>query len=91
MHLFDPPVMGTARWKGGAGNRGRPLWIGGRGFNTTLGGGSGRSRTGRLYRRAFGEDAGAARDCGAANKLARIVFAMMKTGESFRTEMFAKA
>ena len=26
-----------------------------------------------------------------ANKLARIVFAMMKTGESFRTEMFAKA
>jgi hypothetical protein len=26
-----------------------------------------------------------------ANKLARIVFAMMKTGESFRSEMFAKA
>lgn len=26
-----------------------------------------------------------------ANKLARIVFAIMKTGESFRTEMFAKA
>lgn len=26
-----------------------------------------------------------------ANKLARIVFAMMKTGESFRPEMFAKA
>jgi transposase len=26
-----------------------------------------------------------------ANKLARIIWAMMKTGESFRTEMFAKA
>ncbi|MGH6853098.1 MAG: hypothetical protein ACREDJ_07900 [Methylocella sp.] len=26
-----------------------------------------------------------------ANKLARIVFAMMKSGESFRAEMFAKA
>ena len=26
-----------------------------------------------------------------ANKLARILWAMMKTGESFRTEMFAKA
>ncbi|MBU3888508.1 hypothetical protein [Methylosinus sp. KRF6] len=26
-----------------------------------------------------------------ANKLARIVRAMMKTGESFRAEMFAKA
>jgi transposase len=26
-----------------------------------------------------------------ANKLARIVFAMMKTGESFRADMFAKA
>lgn len=26
-----------------------------------------------------------------ANKLARIVFAMMKTGERFRAEMFAKA
>ena len=26
-----------------------------------------------------------------ANKLARIVFAMMKTGEGFRAEMFAKA
>ena len=26
-----------------------------------------------------------------ANKLARIVWAMMKTGEAFRTEMFAKA
>ncbi len=26
-----------------------------------------------------------------ANKLARMVWAMMKTGESFRTELFAKA
>lgn len=26
-----------------------------------------------------------------ANKLARTLWAMMKTGESFRTEMFAKA
>jgi transposase len=26
-----------------------------------------------------------------ANKLARIIWAMMKTGECFRTEMFAKA
>ena len=26
-----------------------------------------------------------------ANKLARILWAMMKTGECFRTEMFAKA
>jgi transposase len=26
-----------------------------------------------------------------ANKLALIVFAMMKTGESFRTEKFARA
>jgi transposase len=26
-----------------------------------------------------------------ANKLARIVFAMIKTGESFRSEIFAKA
>jgi len=26
-----------------------------------------------------------------ANKLARIIWAMMKTGESFRTEMFMKA
>ncbi|MGA8172475.1 MAG: hypothetical protein WB816_16815 [Methylocystis sp.] len=26
-----------------------------------------------------------------ANKLARIVWAMMKTGECFRAEMFAKA
>ncbi|MGH6820858.1 MAG: IS110 family transposase, partial [Methylocella sp.] len=26
-----------------------------------------------------------------ANKLARILFAMIKTGESFRAEMFAKA
>jgi len=26
-----------------------------------------------------------------ANKLARIIWAMMKTGEGFRNEMFAKA
>ena len=26
-----------------------------------------------------------------ANKLARILWAMMKTGENFRAEMFAKA
>ena len=35
-------VVGTARWKGDAGNRGRPVWIGGCGFNIAVGCGSGR-------------------------------------------------
>src|ERR1700724_62348 len=43
--VWSTGVMGTARWKGDAGNRGRPVWIGGRGFNTALGGGLGGRRT----------------------------------------------
>ena len=44
--VWSAGVMGTARWKGDAGNRGRPDWIEVRGFNTSFGGGSGGSRTG---------------------------------------------
>ena len=39
-------VMDAARWNGDAGNRGNPSEVGGRGFNTALGGGPGGSRTG---------------------------------------------
>ena len=35
-------VLDTARWKGDAGNRGRPVRVGGRGFNIAHGGGLGR-------------------------------------------------
>ena len=48
--VWSAGVMGTARWKGDAGNRGRPVWIEGRGFNTAFGGGSGGSRTGSYDR-----------------------------------------
>ena len=34
--VWSTGVMGTARWKGDAGNRGRPVRIGGRGFNIAL-------------------------------------------------------
>ena len=38
MHPFQfIGVMGTARWKGDAGNRGRPVRVGDRGFNTAYG------------------------------------------------------
>ena len=47
MHLDrSAGVMGTARWKGDAGNRGRPVRVGGCGFNIAVGDGSGGSRTG---------------------------------------------
>ena len=39
-------VVGTARWKGGSGNRGRPVWCEGSGLNVASGGGTGGSRTG---------------------------------------------
>ena len=32
-------VVDTARWKGGSGNRGRPVWHEGSGLNVALGGG----------------------------------------------------
>ena len=35
-------VMGAARWKGEAGNRGRPVLVGGRGFDIASGDGPGR-------------------------------------------------
>ncbi|MBT1516858.1 hypothetical protein KIP88_41385 [Bradyrhizobium sp. SRL28] len=38
----------------------------------------------------LGEKAGAACDRRPCQQLARIIWAMMKTGECFRTEMFAK-
>src|SRR4051794_5989991 len=39
-------VVGTARWKGGSGNRGRPVWHEGSGLNVALGGGASGIRTG---------------------------------------------
>ena len=51
MHLFGSAgVLDTARWKGDAGNRGRPVQIEGRGFNIAYGGGSGGCRTGSYDR-----------------------------------------
>jgi hypothetical protein len=46
-------VLDTARWNGDAGNRGRPVQTGGRGFNIAHGGGSGGSRTGSYDRRGW--------------------------------------
>jgi len=40
--------MGTARWKGDAGNRGRPVVGESRSLNVAIGDGSGGSRTGSV-------------------------------------------
>src|ERR1700688_630373 len=52
-HPFDPPgVVGTARRKGGSGNRGRPVKGEGSGLDVAKGGGHGGSRTGSYDRRS---------------------------------------
>jgi hypothetical protein len=63
--------MGTARWKGDAGNRGRPVVGEGRSLNVAIGDGSGGSRTGSVVPLRPG-NAGGGKTLGVLLKIARI-------------------